>query len=79
MKAWLRDRMRHPKRTQIKIRTERVTVGRLHIGECQVRQAVRLSFTERAGEANLSREEALQVAGWLKAWAESPERNEISA
>jgi hypothetical protein len=72
MSKWLQDRMRIPRRPEIKIHTEKTEVGRLQVRECQVHDGLRLT-TGRHPEANLTREEALTLAAWLTAWATATE------
>lgn len=65
---WLLDRMRIPRRPQIKIHTEKTRVGLLQVRECQVHDGLRFTIGD-APEANLTREEVLALAAWLAVWA----------
>lgn len=69
---WLQDRMRIPRRPQIKINTEKMKVGQLQVRECQVHDGLRFT-TGDASEANLTREEALTLAAWITGWATTTE------
>ena len=72
MSSRLRDRLRLPRRAQIKIDVERTKVGRLHVRECQVHQGLRFAVAPHQ-EANLTVDEVRSLAAWLTGWADSQE------
>lgn len=68
----LRDRMRIPRRPEIKINTEKTQVGLLQVRECQVHDGLRFTTGDNP-EANLTRQEALELAEWITTWATTTE------
>lgn len=70
MSDWLKDRMRLPRRSQVKIDTEKARFGSLRVRECQVHDALRFTFPI-GHEANLTRAEALELAEWLMEWSKN--------